>query len=726
MPHNVRARLPDHPMTIPRLTAVLAGLCALPTVAGATQKLAQPLATSPVSITTVTAADLAALQEVVIQASRTGAMAFGYPGSVSTTTADTLTLLGATHSSEALNRNAGAFLQRGSGEEVLVALRSPVLAGPGACGAFLVMEDGIPLRPVGACNVNELFEVNLEQADAVEVIRGPGLGPQGANALHGQVNVRSVALDAPTRLALELGDFGYARAKVQGSLTLADGEDGKETDRVAYAFHATQDHGWREATGFRERKANLKWGTGLGNGQLVTSLALTELDQETGGFINGTDAYRSRAAARANANPEAFRQASASRVLARWTEDAAQGWEVNWFARASRMRFLQHFLLGKPLERNGQQSTGLMASRGFSWAGLQWRAGLDAETANTYLVEFQAGPTLEGSAAARAIRPAGLHYDYRVEARSLAPWLAFEYPLATNWSLTGSLRHDRTRYAYDNRMSDGNTSATGSTCPGGCLYSRPADRQDRFATTTPRLALAWQPNAQLTAWTSVSRGFRPPEATELYRLQRQQRVADLAPETARAAELGVRGRTPRLAWSVVAYTMDKQHVILRDASAFNVSDGRTRHRGIEAEIAWSPTDWLTLSGEGTIARHTYRFDRAAEQGERILRGNDVDTAPRRLHTVRATVQPLPSVQAELEWVTVGAYFADAANTARYPGHDLLNLRAVWSPTPQWSLTLRGTNLTDRAYADRADLAFGAWRYFPGRPRAVFLEAAWQR
>ena len=668
--------------------------------------------------------------EVVIEATRTRVAAFDYPGSASTVTNDDLSLLAATHSSEAINRVPGAFLQRGSGQEVLVALRSPVLAGPGACGAFLVMEDGLPLRPVGSCNVNELFEVNLEQAAGLEVVRGPGLGPQGANALHGLINVRSVALDAPFRAGLELGQNGYSRVKLQGSLVTSSGgdaTDGKTNNagRLAFAFHTTHDGGWRDATGFREQKGNLKWGTPLGSGQFTLSLAGTNLDQETGGFIAGLNSYRNPVLARSNANPEAFRQASALRVLSRWQEDAAAGWELSAYARASRMRFLQHFLLGKPLERNGQQSAGVVVSHGLDFAGAQWRLGFDAETANSYLVEYQAGPTLEGTTAARAIRPAGFHYEYRVQTLGLAPWLTFEKTLAPGWTLSGSLRADRTRYQYDNRMRSGNTSDTGATCTGGCLYSRPADRSDRFNLVMPRLGLAWRVNEGLSAWASVGRGFRPPEATELYRLQRQQSVADLQAETARSAELGLRGRGTGYSWSLATYAMEKQHVILRDASAFNVSDGRTRHRGVEFEGAWAATAWLTLSGEANFANHTYRFNRAAEQGERIVSGNEVDTAPRRLHSLRASVTPATSTRVELEWVAVGPYFADAANTARYPGHDLLNLRAAWTPLPQWTVSLRVTNLTDRAYADRADLSFGAWRYFPGRPRTAFIEVDWQ-
>jgi hypothetical protein len=42
------------------------------------------------------------------------------------------------------------------------------------------------------------------------------------------------------------------------------------------------------------------------------------------------------------------------------------------------------------------------------------------------------------------------------------------------------------------------------------------------------------------------------------------------------------------------------------------------------------------------------------------------------------------------------------------------------------VTLRLNNVLDRDYADRADYAFGNYRYFPGRDRALFAEVAWRR
>ena len=105
----------------------------------------------------------------------------------------------------------------------------------------------------------------------------------------------------------------------------------------------------------------------------------------------------------------------------------------------------------------------------------------------------------------------------------------------------------------------------------------------------------------------------------------------------------------------------------------------------------------------------------------IVAGRDIDTAPRHLNSARVDWQFLAKANAELEWQSVGRYFVDAANAHDYGGHDLLNLRLAWNFSETWSTTLRVNNLTDRAYADRADFAFGNYRYFPGRGRTAFFE-----
>jgi outer membrane receptor protein involved in Fe transport len=610
------------------------------------------------------------------------------------------------------------MIQRGSGQESLTALRSPVLTGAGACGAVLVLEDGIPIRPVGTCNVNELFEINVEQASAVELLRGPGSSLYGSSAVHGIVNVLPPRPeDLPAfGLGLEVGSGQYRRVRLAAGT--ADGPSG-----FGLAMHATDDGGWRDASGFAEQKLNAVWARAQDGHALTARFAATNLEQETAGFIEGEDSYRVPALARSNPDPEAYRDAHSLRASLGY--DHAGGLSLRAYVRSSRMDFLQHFLLGQPLEKNGQDSGGLMLSFADEhFAGGRLLVGFDSDFAASTLLQFQDGPTTDGTPAANAIRPAGRHYDYAVDSSVIAAYVQWRRPLSQRWSLEAGLRLEQVRYVYDNRMIDGNTDENGIPCPGGCLYSRPADRSDDFSELAPRTGVVWRPRDGVAAYASLARGFRAPETTELYRLQRQQTIADLAAERIDAAELGLRMRRASASIDVAVFQMDKQDVILRDSAGFNVSGGRTRHRGIEYEADWKFQPGWSLSGAGTVADHEYRFTAAVEQGEQITTGNDIDTAPRQVHTVWLR-RSANRMSAELEWLHVGAYWTNAANTARYGGHDLANLRLSFRPMDRWNVTMRITNLLDAAYADRADFAFGEHRYFPGRGRAYFVELDWR-
>ncbi|MGD9598552.1 MAG: TonB-dependent receptor [Steroidobacteraceae bacterium] len=643
------------------------------------------------------------------------------PASLGVVDADALARTGATHYAESVNRVAGVYVQRGSGEESLVAIRSPVLTGAGACGAFLAAEDGLAIRPVGFCNANDLFEVNTGQAQGIELYRGPGPAIYGASAVHGIVNVRTPAVAQLPRIGigLEGGPYDYRRAR------LALGAQAGSRGYGAYGI-ATHDGGFRADSGYDEGKLNLLYDdTGLAGGLLRVRAAGTVLNQQTAGYIRGFEAYRDRALVRSNPDPEAFRNAWSTRGSAIWSRAPCEGCreELHVVARRSQMRFLQHFLLGKPLEENAQTSVlaGGSLGRPVS-ARWSWRAGLDAELSQSGLRESQAEPTTDGSPAANAIRPAGLHYDYRVKGATAGGYATLAFRPAARWSIEAALRIETTRYDYDNRMLAGNTDDRGVPCgASGCLYNRPADRRDTFDDVAPKLDVMYAPAAGQRLYASWSRGFRPPEQTELYRLQSQQNIADLDAEELQGGELGWRGETAQFTWSIAAFALGKRNLIVRDSSGFNVNGGRTTHRGIEYELAWRPAPAWRLAAAGSVAWHRYAFSASAGGGETIRSGNDIDTAPRNLHALRIGWSPRTTIDAELEVLDVGRYWLDASNTHEYAGHTLVNLRASWSPAPAWRLSLRALNLADTTYADRADFAFGQYRYFPGRARAAFVE-----
>jgi iron complex outermembrane receptor protein len=75
------------------------------------------------SIATTAVADRAPpLEEVLVTATRKEHLLLTYSGSVTRLEAPTIAYVGATHHAELLNQAAGAFIQRGSGQESLTAL----------------------------------------------------------------------------------------------------------------------------------------------------------------------------------------------------------------------------------------------------------------------------------------------------------------------------------------------------------------------------------------------------------------------------------------------------------------------------------------------------------------------------------------------------------------------------------------------------------------------------
>ena len=659
------------------------------------------------ALATPAALALAAVAPVALSADRieeivvTGTIGerLGTAGSASRIDGDALAEIRHTHIHEALSRLPGVWVARGSGQEHLTAIRSAVLTGAGACGEFLYLEDGLPIRPAGFCNINNLFEVNGEQAGGIEVWRGPSSAVLGGNALHGAVNVLT-ANPQGARLSLEGGSYGYYQARAA-----LGGEIGGH--RVGLSAHGSQTNGYRDATGYGQQKLSLVHAVDLGGWRVRNTLNATNLNQETGSYVRGFEAYEDGDLRRSNPNPEAYRDAWSWRAASHWSREQTR---ASAYLRRSRMVFLQHFLPGQPTETNEQTSGGLLVSQGFAagaWAG---RFGTQLEAMQGSLLEIQDRPTT-GSAFLVATRPAGRHYDYGVDSIMAAGFYDLGGTLAEGLRLVHSLRLEHLSYDYQNRHLTGNSRDDGSACGfGGCLYTRPASRDDDFTEVAGRLGVERDFGARHFGYLMLNTGFRPPQATELYRLQRGQTVADLDSERLLSVEAGLKGG----AWSLSAFSERTRDFIFRDASGFNVSDGKTKSLGLEFAGDWQ---WRghTLSLAVSYAAHKYDFTRAAGRGERIEDGNMMDSAPRWLSNARWRFQPGENWYSEFELSQVGEHYVNAANTAKYKGHVVLNWRGGYRLTRRIDLFARVINLLDERYADRADYAFGSYRYFPAMP-----------
>ncbi|MFN7056354.1 TonB-dependent receptor [Hyphomonas sp.] len=594
---------------------------------------------------------------------------------------------------EILNRAPGVNIQMNSGQEHLIAVRSPVLTGGAGQGSFLILENGVPTRSPAFGNVNSLIEPHHETAAAIEVVRGPGSAKYGSNAVHGLINVILPDAYAPQSLRASYSTLGRLRGDASVNVTPS----------LRVNLSLMEDEGWRDNTPRQQQKLSLVQDTRLGDWDGTVWLSASSLNQETAGFIQGPRAYRDRSMRKTNPNPEAFRDAWSARLGARLSNNVGPGsLTLMPSLRTQAMVFSQHFLPYGGIEKNAHTGGGLMTRYDlYSDGPVSWRFGADTDIASGYLKEIQPRPNPNPAF------PQGIHYNYKVDTRTLALWGEADWQITDDLRLLAGLRGETHNYDYTTRAPAGINGR----------FNVPADRSDEFTFLTPKLGLVWERDWG-DLYANYARGARAPQVSDLYRLQNRQVPGEIEAETLDSFEAGVRSASlsGRLEFDVAAYWMEKENFFFRDSDGLNVVDGSTRHFGVEASAAFALTGTLSLSGDAAWSEQTYTFDRPVVAAqERIRRGNRIDTAPEWLAGLRLDWQPADHLRLSLSADHVGEYFTDPANTVRYPGHTVFNARAGWRFADGTEAYLIIRNLTDEAYADRADVAFGNERYFPGEP-----------
>ena len=670
------------------------------------------------SLLSLSAIAQTAIEEVAVIGIRIETAISQLPNNISVLDNNQLERLAPVHIQQALSQVPGVNYQRGNGQESLPSIRSAVLTGAGACGSVLVLEEAIPVRGAGFCNVNELFDTHFEQAARIEVVRGANTAFYGSNSLTGAINV-ALAETGQNFLSLEFGENEYIRART----AISYGQENSSHGRVYLSL--ADDGGYRDESGYQQQKLSWRHRTKFGDWDVAAGLTATHLDQKTAGFITGLDSYRDPVLRVQNLDPEAFRKTQSLRAWVSFSaEIGAFVFRVTPYLRDTEMDFLQHFLPGDPLEQNEQSGFGWQSSlSGGNGKTLTWSVGIDADFTDGNLLQTQAQAT-RGSPFLQATIPAGVHYDYQVDARQLGTFAHLNWQPDEQWRVIAGLRYESMNYDYDNLGLDGRTRDDGSNCGfGGCRYSRPADRQDRFNHLSPKLELQYRISDTWRWHLAAADSFRAPQATELYRLQRAQIVADLDEVRARTLELGTSWSNRMASLALTVYKIDQRNVIIRDSNFFNVDGQKTESSGVELSSRLQFNDHWSARLVTAYADHQYASDQFL--GEVNINGKEIDTAPSLVANASLIWEPNQRVTTELEVQHQGDYFLDPENLHSYPGHTLLNLHASYKIDQQWRVALRALNITDKLYAERADFTnFTDERYFPGEPRSLYGEIRW--
>jgi len=633
--------------------------------------------------------------------------------SISSINSSDLNKLDAQHPKQIFRRLPGIWISRGSGQEHLTAMRSPVLTGPGACGSFLILEDGIPVRPAGFCNVNGLFETAFEISGGIEAITGPASSRYGANAMHGVINVISKPLKDENNISTNLGPNGYRNIKAKL---------GNQSNWSLNVFGASND-GFREFSGYDQQKLKMRSDFQLNSWTASLNMTLTNLNQETAGYITGLNSYKESNLNRKNLNPEAFRDANSQRISLNLKREEENGISLlSPFIRKNDMVFLQHFLPGTPVEENSHVSYGVLFKRFLNFEHYSLIGGIQIEMADAELVETQANALTTSSAFNNATRPQGKHYDYEVDSKIYAAFLGIDdLYISRDLLFFADLRTESIKYDYNNRMNSGNTREDGTSCGfGGCYYNRPDDRSDNYNELSVRAGIETDFDL-LNYFFQASLGFRPPQINEAYRLQKKQSVSDLDSEKLTMIEMGTTFNLDNLKGSVSIYKSKKRNSIFRDSENFIIDNGKTNHKGIELTLDINLNEISNLTSNLTYGDHKYDFDSDTSTREKIRIGNEIDTSPKLMANLILDTSINDALSLTFELEHMDSYFTDAANLHEYEGHTLLHFRTNLNYSEKLKLYLRIDNVTDRDYAERADFnAFGGDRYFPGLPRETYV------
>ena len=654
------------------------------------------------------------IQEVIVLEKKLSSLnGWSSNQSISSIDQEELNKLDAQHPKQALRRSPGVWISRGSGQEHLTAIRSPVLSGPGACGSFLVLEDGLPIRPTGFCNVNGLFETFFEMSSGLETITGPASARYGANAMHGVINVLSEPIDSKNKLYTNIGPNNYKNLKLRA---------GNKKNWSLDGFFASNG-GFRELSGYDQQKARIQSNFSIANWNASLKTTLTNLNQETAGYINGLDSYKDKSFSKRNFNSDAYRDAKSQRISLRLTREKGDKLiSITPYIRNNDMQFFQHFLPGTPLEENSHRSMGVVLQNIKDHEFYNLISGFQFDLSSAELTETQKDALTTSSAFNNATRPKGKHYDYEVDSIVYAIFGGIEdFYLNENLSFFADARAEFIEYDYSNKMISGNTREDGSKCGfGGCYYNRPSDRSDNFDETSARAGIETN-FERVNYFAQVSLGFRPPQINEAYRLQKKQTTSDLSSETLTMFEVGSQFDLNTISGSISLYQSKKKNSIFRDAENFIVDNGKTDHQGVELSLNWTINTSNRLISNITYGNHKYDFETDTSMREKIRTGNYIDTAPKLMANLIWDIALIDNSSLAFEIEHMGPYYTDAANLHEYEGHTLYHSRFSQTLSDSMKYFLRIDNLFDKAYAERADFnAFGGDRYFPGLPREVYI------
>ena len=601
----------------------------------------------------------------------------------------------------------GVFAQsRAGAQDVRITIRGYGARGNGERSnagnmrGIRILTDGIPVtEPDGR---SSLDLVDLGGTDRIEVLRSNGSALYG-NASGGVVNLRtSTAYSKPfAQLTERAGAYGYHREQGNAGVTMGQG-------RGTLSLYNSAFDGWRVHSESFSTSVQSRFTSPVderSRAGLLLDFA-SNFNRYPGPL---TQAEMDADPEQANANfvtRDERRFNRVGRVAATYNRDLTTAQDL------SLATWLEPKVLQRSERGKFRDFTRYHLGGNATW---QLRKPIGGDRQVTFMAgaddQFQDGSilfyTLENGARGDSVTD-----NKREAANSAGAFVQADLAWNEQWSFRAAARYDNVWYISEDRKDP----------------TKSADKH--FTHVTPKGSIA-RHIGKHTVFASVGGGIEAPAFNEIDPPPPYDTITGLNPfldpMISTSYELGGRGLLAgdeggvgRLSYDAALYWIDvKNDIIPFNGGAYFTTAGKSRRRGVELGLDWTPLSLLSVNGAMTLSDNEY-LEYTNLTG--TYDGNEVAGLPAATFDAAAKVRVPAGLTLAGTFRHVGGYFADDANTASVKAFDLVGLQADYS-RPVSIGTLHAfvgvENVTDESYVASVFINGVNGQYYePGLPRNV--------
>ena len=616
-----------------------------------------------------------------------------------------------------VNKVPGVFMVDLGNEQHSMSVRQPL----GYNNLFLYLEDGIPIRTVGDFNHNALIEINQASLQRIEVIKGPASSLYGSEAVGGALNfiTQSPSPFLSGKVQAEAGTRGYKRTDFSISNTH------KKLGVYFGGYYADQNQKVDLHNNFNKLALTLRADYDFNPTTKLVNVAdyINYKTDQIGGLDSAhfydkdyISFYRFT-----YRKVDAFRYRST--LSKKWNDNNQTNFTVFYHRSSIGQNPFYRIadVTGDPSKAKGQINVDAFNSYGtliqhtmkLNSIHAKWITGLSADySPATYHANFISIDKDVNGVYYQYQTTDSVLTDYKVGLLNTAAYTQLEYNPVSKLRFVLTARYDRLDYNFDNHLPPG-------------AYSGAPDAKNHFDHFTPKAGLTYDFGNNRGLYANYSVGFAPPDITDLYT---GVQVPTLKPSTYKNYEIGGWFAFDHNKGSaeISLYQLNGKNEIvstrLSDGSHINENAGETSHKGIEANIKYAPAKQINFRVGGTVAKHEYVT--YIEQGKSYS-GNDMPQSPAYILNGEITYKPnyLKGFRISLESESLGSYFTDPQNTARYNGFTVFNARTGYD-FKHFETFVNWINVTNKNYAVTVEKSAYGTSYRPGQLSTVTIGVAY--